>query len=78
MLSLSKSLTNHEVYAVFALVGRRKFRLALTHPYDAEAATDASLYKHWLWQQMQNHHCSTYKHMAHLARAHQAGHQVII
>jgi hypothetical protein len=80
MLSLSKSLINHEVYAVFALIAGhgKKYRLALTHPYNAEAAADASLYKRWLWQQMQNHHCSTYKHLAHLARAHQAGHQVII
>jgi hypothetical protein len=80
MLSLSKSLTNHEVYAVFALIAGhgKKYRLALTHPYNAEAATDTSLYKRWLWQQMQKPHCATYKHLAHLARAHQAGKRIII
>jgi hypothetical protein len=78
MLSLSKSLTNHEVYAVFALVAGRQYRLALTHPYDAESAKDASLYKHWLWQQMQQPHSSTYKHLAYLARQHKAGQRVII
>lgn len=80
MFSLSKSLTNHEVYAVFALIAGhgKKYRLALTHPYDAEATTDTSRYKRWLWEQMQNPHCSTYKHLAHLARAHQAGQRIVI
>lgn len=80
MLSLSKSLTNHEVYAVFALIAGhgKKYRLALTHPYNAEAATDTSLYKRWLWEQMQNPHCSTYKHLAHLARAYQANKRIVI
>jgi hypothetical protein len=80
MFSLSKSLTNREVYAVFALIAGhgKKYRLALTHPYDAEATTDTSLYKRWLWQQMQKPHCATYKHLAHLVRAHQAGKRIII
>lgn len=80
MLSLSKSLTNHEVYAVFALIAGhgKKYRLALTHPFNAEAAADTGLYKRWLWEQMQNPHCSTYKHLAHLARAHQGGKHIVI
>src|SRR5262245_45065024 len=78
MLSLSKSLTNHEVYAVRALIDGVHYRTALTHPFDAESQFDNSAYKRWLWSNMQQPHSATYKDLVRLARAHVAGKKVII
>lgn len=78
MLRLSLTLTDDRTWRCLALLGRQRFEPAFFHPYDAESVADTAFYRDWLFAQLANPHCRTYRDAYRICQAHLAGQTVIL